>query len=80
MHHLRPHRSPIVFPRGVEGGLVSLLKPTTRLSLVAVEDIGRPSAAAIAAPDGLYKMHGCRFAPRFRDLVDQRFWRADGGR
>nr|WP_208026385.1 Tn3 family transposase [Streptomyces sp. Tu 3180] len=26
---------------------------------------------------GLYKMLGFRFAPRFRDLDDQRFWRAD---
>jgi TnpA family transposase len=26
---------------------------------------------------GLYKMLGFRFAPRFRDLEDQRFWRAD---
>jgi Tn3 transposase DDE domain len=26
---------------------------------------------------GLYKMLGFRFAPRFRDLNDQRFWRAD---
>ncbi|WP_062207164.1 NmrA family NAD(P)-binding protein [Streptomyces sp. NBRC 109706] len=40
-----------LFPRGVEGGLVSVLKPETRLSLVAVEDIGRAAAAAIAAPD-----------------------------
>ncbi|MDX3131067.1 Tn3 family transposase [Streptomyces europaeiscabiei] len=26
---------------------------------------------------GLYKMLGFRFAPRFRDLADERFWRAD---
>jgi TnpA family transposase len=26
---------------------------------------------------GLYKMLGFRFAPRFRDLQDQRFWRAE---
>jgi TnpA family transposase len=26
---------------------------------------------------GLFKMLGYRFAPRFRDLPDQRFWRAD---
>ncbi|MDF6045827.1 NmrA/HSCARG family protein [Streptomyces sp. JH14] len=41
----------IMFPRGVEGGLVSLLKPATRLSLVAVEDIGKAVAAAVAAPE-----------------------------
>ncbi|PRY44666.1 NmrA/HSCARG family protein [Umezawaea tangerina] len=39
-----------LFPRGVEGGLVSVLKPGTRLSLAAVEDIGRAAAAAIADP------------------------------
>jgi uncharacterized protein YbjT (DUF2867 family) len=40
-----------LFPRGVEGGLVSVLKPRTRLSLVAVDDIGRAAAAAIAEPE-----------------------------
>jgi uncharacterized protein YbjT (DUF2867 family) len=40
-----------LFPRGVEGGLVSVLNPDTRLSLVAVEDIGRAAAAAIAGPE-----------------------------
>ncbi|MQY05023.1 NmrA family NAD(P)-binding protein [Actinomadura macrotermitis] len=40
----------IMFPRGVGGGLVSLLKPATRLSLVAVADIGGAVAAAIAEP------------------------------
>ncbi|MFE2021838.1 NmrA family NAD(P)-binding protein [Streptomyces sp. NPDC059499] len=41
----------IMFPRGVAGGLVSLLKPATRLSLIAVDDIGATAAAAIAAPE-----------------------------
>ncbi|GAA0970225.1 NmrA family NAD(P)-binding protein [Actinocorallia libanotica] len=40
-----------LFPRGVEGGLVSVLKPRTRLSLVATEDVGRAAAAAIADPE-----------------------------
>ena len=40
-----------LFPRGVEGGLVSVLNPGTRLSLVAVDDIGRAAAAAVAAPE-----------------------------
>jgi uncharacterized protein YbjT (DUF2867 family) len=40
-----------LFPRGIEGGLVSVLNPGTRLSLVAVDDIGRAAAAAIAAPE-----------------------------
>ncbi|RAJ68794.1 uncharacterized protein YbjT (DUF2867 family) [Streptomyces sp. Amel2xB2] len=40
-----------LFPRGIEGGLVSVLRPGTRLSLVAVDDIGAAAAAAFAAPD-----------------------------
>ncbi|MET8003693.1 NmrA family NAD(P)-binding protein [Nonomuraea glycinis] len=39
-----------MIPRGVEGGLATVLKPGTRLSLVAVDDIGEAAAAAIAAP------------------------------
>lgn len=40
-----------LFPRGVEGGLVSVVKPGTRLSLVAVDDIGAAAAAAFAEPE-----------------------------
>ncbi|WP_407564612.1 NmrA family NAD(P)-binding protein [Streptomyces sp. 184] len=40
-----------LFPRGIEGGLVSVLNPGTRLSLVAVDDIGRAAAAAVAEPE-----------------------------
>ncbi|WP_328494911.1 NmrA family NAD(P)-binding protein [Streptomyces sp. NBC_00414] len=40
-----------LFPRGIEGGIVSVLKPTTRLSLAAVDDIGTAAAAAVAAPE-----------------------------
>lgn len=40
-----------LFPRGVAGGLVSVIKPQTRLSLVAIDDIGRAAAAAIATPE-----------------------------
>ncbi|PSK93723.1 uncharacterized protein YbjT (DUF2867 family) [Murinocardiopsis flavida] len=39
-----------MFPRGIDGGLVSILRPETRLSLVAVDDIGAAAAAAIADP------------------------------
>ncbi|CAL9669876.1 NmrA family NAD(P)-binding protein [Streptomyces sp. enrichment culture] len=49
MENLLPSEA-IVFPRGPEGGLVTLLKPATRLSLVAVDDIGAAAAAAVAAP------------------------------
>lgn len=40
-----------LFPRGIEGGLVSVINPETRLSLVAVDDIGRAAAAAVTAPE-----------------------------
>ncbi|MFD5236991.1 NmrA family NAD(P)-binding protein [Streptomyces tendae] len=50
MENLLPSQA-IVFPRGVRGGLVSLLKPATRLSLVAVDDIGATAAAAVAEPE-----------------------------
>ncbi|WP_280418331.1 NmrA family NAD(P)-binding protein [Nocardia carnea] len=40
-----------LFPRGIAGGLVSVLKPGTRLSLAAVADIGRAAAAAVAEPE-----------------------------
>ncbi|MGW5702431.1 NmrA family NAD(P)-binding protein [Amycolatopsis japonica] len=40
-----------LFPRGVDGGLVSVIKPSTSLSLAAVDDIGTAAAAAIAEPD-----------------------------
>lgn len=40
-----------MFPRGVEGGLVSVLHPHTRLSLVAVKDIGTAAAAAVMTPE-----------------------------
>ncbi|ONI90124.1 NmrA family protein [Actinosynnema sp. ALI-1.44] len=44
-----------LFPRGIEGGLVSVVKPETRLSMVAVDDIGTAAAAAIAEPE---RFHG----------------------
>jgi uncharacterized protein YbjT (DUF2867 family) len=50
MENLLPSEA-FLLPRGVEGGLVSILKPGTRLSLVAVDDIGKAAAAAIAAPE-----------------------------
>ncbi|MDX3659219.1 NmrA/HSCARG family protein [Streptomyces sp. ID05-26A] len=48
--------SAFLFPRGVEGGLVSLLKPTTRLALVAVRDIGTAVAAAVADPGRFHRV------------------------
>ncbi|MEU1983764.1 NmrA family NAD(P)-binding protein [Nocardia sp. NPDC019395] len=40
-----------LFPRGIAGGLVSVLHPETWLSLAAVDDIGSAAAAAIADPE-----------------------------
>ncbi len=40
-----------LFPRGIQGGLVSVMRPGTRLSLVAVDDIGAAAAAAFAEPE-----------------------------
>ncbi|MFC5000563.1 NmrA/HSCARG family protein [Dactylosporangium cerinum] len=45
-----------LFPRGVEGGLVTVLRPQTRLSLVAVDDIGRAAAAAVAEPERFHRV------------------------
>ncbi|MFT2015219.1 NmrA family NAD(P)-binding protein [Streptomyces sp. 796.1] len=49
MENLLPEAG-IVFPRGVAGGLVTLLRPETELALVAVADIGAAAAAAVADP------------------------------
>ncbi|MCX2734190.1 NmrA family NAD(P)-binding protein [Saccharopolyspora sp. NFXS83] len=45
-----------LFPRGVEGGLVSVLKPDTRLPLIATADIGTAAAAAIAEPERFHEV------------------------
>ncbi|MFI9559182.1 NmrA family NAD(P)-binding protein [Nonomuraea endophytica] len=50
MENFQPSMA-FLFPRGLEGGLVSVVKPGTRLSLVAVDDIGTAAAAAIAEPE-----------------------------
>jgi uncharacterized protein YbjT (DUF2867 family) len=39
-----------MFPRGVQGGLVTRVKPDTELALIAVDDIGVAAAAAFADP------------------------------
>jgi uncharacterized protein YbjT (DUF2867 family) len=39
-----------LMPRGVAGGLVTVIRPETRISLVAVDDIGVAAAAVIAEP------------------------------
>jgi uncharacterized protein YbjT (DUF2867 family) len=49
MENLLPSAA-YLFPRGVEGGLVTVLRPDTHLSLIAVDDIGAAAAAAFAEP------------------------------
>ncbi|MCD0447211.1 NmrA family NAD(P)-binding protein [Glycomyces sp. A-F 0318] len=50
MENLLPSMA-YLFPRGIEGGIVGVLKPATRLSLTAVRDIGAAAAAAFAEPE-----------------------------
>ncbi|GLW20594.1 hypothetical protein Mame01_06370 [Microbispora amethystogenes] len=45
-----------LLPRGVEGGIVTVLRPGTRLSLVAAGDIGAAAAAAFAEPDRFHEV------------------------
>ncbi|MCP2168483.1 NmrA/HSCARG family protein [Goodfellowiella coeruleoviolacea] len=45
-----------LFPRGVEGGLVTLFKPDSHLSLVATDDIGRAAAAALTEPERFHRV------------------------
>ncbi|MFJ1648889.1 NmrA family NAD(P)-binding protein [Streptomyces sp. NPDC088258] len=45
----------LLLPKGIEGGLVTVLRPGTELSLVAVADIGAAAAAAFAEPE---RFHG----------------------
>ncbi|RBQ14377.1 NmrA/HSCARG family protein [Spongiactinospora rosea] len=45
-----------LFPHGIEGGLVTALKPETRLSLIAVADIGEAAARAIAEPERFHQV------------------------
>ncbi|MCG5443883.1 NmrA family NAD(P)-binding protein [Micromonospora sp. NIE79] len=45
-----------LLPRGVAGGLATVIKPQTSLSLVAVDDIGRAAAAAIADPHRFHRV------------------------
>jgi uncharacterized protein YbjT (DUF2867 family) len=45
-----------LMPRGVAGGIATVLKPHTRLSLVAVHDIGVTAAAAVLAPDRFHQV------------------------
>jgi hypothetical protein len=43
---------------------------------VKSEMVATDNASCSDMAFGLFKILGCNFSPRFRDLVDQRFWRA----
>ncbi|MFD6755338.1 NmrA family NAD(P)-binding protein [Micromonospora gifhornensis] len=58
-----------LLPRGVEGGLVTVLRPETRLSLVAVDDIGRAAAAAVAAPARFHQVE-LELASDYRTMTE----------
>lgn len=44
------------FPWGVEGGLVTVVRPGTHLALVAARDVGRAAAAAVSAPAAFHRV------------------------
>ncbi|MGW1463360.1 NmrA family NAD(P)-binding protein [Streptomyces sp. NPDC002308] len=44
------------FPRGIEGGLVTVVRPGTHLALVAAKDVGRAAAAAVSAPADFHRV------------------------
>ncbi|WP_327025114.1 NmrA/HSCARG family protein [Micromonospora sp. NBC_01739] len=58
-----------LLPRGIEGGLVTVLQPETRLSLVAVDDIGQAAAAAIAAPERFHQVE-LELASDYRTMTE----------
>ncbi len=45
-----------LLPRGAAGGIATVIKPATRLSLIAVEDIGATVAAAVAEPERFHRV------------------------
>ncbi|OON74697.1 NmrA family NAD(P)-binding protein [Streptomyces tsukubensis] len=47
---------PQLAPHGPEGGLATVLKPETKLALVAREDIGAAAAGAVSAPDRFHEV------------------------
>ncbi|SDF73261.1 Uncharacterized conserved protein YbjT, contains NAD(P)-binding and DUF2867 domains [Lentzea fradiae] len=58
-----------LFPRGVEGGLVSMLKPDTGVALFAVEDMGAAVAAAVADPDRFHRVE-LKFASDYLTMTE----------
>ncbi|WP_328631004.1 NmrA/HSCARG family protein [Streptomyces sp. NBC_00356] len=58
-----------LFPNGIEGGLITLIKPDTRLSLTAVADIGTAAAAALADPDRFHEVE-LELASEYRSMAE----------
>ncbi|RDD85120.1 NmrA/HSCARG family protein [Streptomyces parvulus] len=47
---------PMLAPKGPRGGLLTVMKPDTKLALVAVRDIGAAAARAFLAPDRFHQV------------------------
>jgi uncharacterized protein YbjT (DUF2867 family) len=58
-----------LFPNGIDGGLITLIKPDTRLSLTAVADIGTAAAAAFADPDRFHEVE-LELASEYRSMAE----------
>src|SRR5699024_5448222 len=58
-----------MFPRGLAGGLVTTLKPETRLSLTAVEDIGATVAAAMTEAEKFHELE-LELASDYRSMAE----------
>nr|WP_306317164.1 MULTISPECIES: NmrA/HSCARG family protein [unclassified Streptomyces] len=68
MENLLPSMA-YLFPRGIEGGLITLIKPDTRLSLTAVTDIGAAAAAALTDPDRFHEVE-LELASEYRSMAE----------
>ncbi|MER5438721.1 NmrA/HSCARG family protein [Streptomyces sp. NPDC002790] len=68
MENLLPSMA-YLFPHGIEGGLITLIKPDTRLSLTAVADIGTAAAAALADPDRFHEVE-LELASEYRSMEE----------
>lgn len=60
---------PFLFPRGLDGGLVSVLKPRTKLALVATRDIGAAAAMAFVDPDRFHQVE-LELAGDYRSMTE----------
>ncbi|MGD6741189.1 NmrA family NAD(P)-binding protein [Streptomyces sp. BH106] len=58
-----------LFPNGIDGGLITLIKADTRLSLTAVADIGTAAAAAFADPDRFHEVE-LELASEYRSMAE----------